>query len=336
MSHIFDALQRSQAETLDEKPAAHVTVTDLLERAERHAHLQREVEVASAQIAEPSRNGGAFDFATEIRIAEESTERATSSSEAYSSNGKGSESFGNFRALPLALTGQNRIVCVTDKESPAAEAFRLLRVRLRHLRRDKALKRVLITSTLPEEGKSFAAANLACALASGSEEKTLLLEGDLRRPTLSRMFGVRVQAGMCEYLKGEADLASSIYELREAGIWFLPAGGAEDDPLEVIQSPKLPSLLRQLSDLFDWIVIDSPPVLPLADTTVLGRFADGILLVTRRGVTAKRKLKRGIEAFDPNKLIGAILNSSKAADENDYYYYRQGKLAPERADDNSE
>ena len=334
MSHIFDALQRSQEESLDGKPTVHATVTELLERAERHAHLQREAEVTSAQIAAGGRNE--LDFAAEILLAEESRKKSTGSGEDFRNNGGGVEPFGNFRPLELALSRQNRIVSVTEKESPAAEAFRLLRVRLRHLRRDRPLKRLLITSTSPEEGKSFAAANLACALASGSEEKVLLLEGDLRRPTLSRLFGVRVQSGMCEYLKGAAGLASSIYELREAGIWFLPAGGADEDPLEIIQSPKLPSLLRQLADLFDWIVIDSPPVLPLADTTVLGRLADGILLVARRDVTARRKLKKGIETFDSNKLIGAILNSSKAEDEKDYYYYRQGKLEPEGVTANSE
>ena len=160
----------------------------------------------------------------------------------------------------------------------------------RHLRRDRPLKKVLITSTIPQEGKSMVSANLACTLARRTQQRTLLMEGDVRRPSLSQMFGLGRIPGICECLQGERDLMSSIYHLEGPGLWFLPAGSAPKNPLELLQSGRLSAMMDQLTAWFDWIIIDSPPVMPLADTSVWMRLADGILLVVRQGITEKRQL----------------------------------------------
>jgi len=233
------------------------------------------------------------------------------------------EAFAQFQTLDLSLTPQNRLVTISDIDTPAAEAFRLLSVRLRHLRRSRDLKKLLITSTIPQEGKSTVSANLACALASSTQRKTLLLEGDVRRPSLSKAFGLKSYPGLCEWLEGGRSLGSSIYRLEPGGIWLLPAGHALANPLELLESVKLSALMEQLAAWFDWIIIDSPPVLPLADTSVWTRLSDGILLVTRQGTTQKRHLQRGIEALESKKVIGAVLNSSKSSSDNEYYSYRR-------------
>ena len=119
----------------------------------------------------------------------------------------------------------------------------------------------------------------------------------------------------------------SVYRLDPLGLWFLHAGSTPQNPLELMQSGKLSPIMEQLSSWFGWIVIDSPPVLPLADTSVWGRFADGILLVTRQGTTQKPQLQRGLEALEPAKLLGAIVNGSAAVAHNDYYYQRYGPSA---------
>lgn len=321
MSYIFDALQRSEAESSDEKRNSGTTATELLRHAERRALQQRDAETNSAQTGDRVFTDADLEAISQAIQPRNEVKGSFGISEAenYSEGERPFELFQTIEACPAA---KNRLVCMTDKGSPAAEAFRLLRVRLRHLRKDRPLKKLLITSSVPQEGKSFSAANLACALASGSQEKVLLLEGDLRRPTQSRLFGIRPESGICECVRGKRSLSSSIYNLDGAGIWLLPAGSAEGAPLEIIQSPKLPSIMTQLSEWFDWIVIDSPPMLPLADTTALARLADGILLVARRDITEKRKLKKGLTAFESDKLIGAILNSSNSSIDKDYYYYR--------------
>jgi capsular exopolysaccharide synthesis family protein len=164
------------------------------------------------------------------------------------------------------------------------------------------------------------AANLACALAQRTEQRVLLLEGDLRRPSQSQIFGLGKNPGLNECLRGECALTASIYHLESAGFWILPAGNAPSDALELLQSGRLSELMDQVTKWFDWIVIDSPPVLPLADTSVWMRLTDGILLVTRQGTTEKRLLQKGLEALEPKKLIGAVLNSSRSSGDRDYYY----------------
>jgi capsular exopolysaccharide synthesis family protein len=229
------------------------------------------------------------------------------------------------KALSIAVRPESRLVCVTDRESPTAEAVRLLGVRLRDLRRIRPLKKVLVTSTIPREGKTTIAANLACALAHGSEERVLLIEGDLRLPGLRQMFGIGQIAGVSELVEDGRKLQDCIYRLDGAGIWILPSGRIPQNPLEVLQSQKLPPLVDELAECFDWIVIDSPPVLPLADTSIWMRLADGVLLVTRQGVTERQQLQKGIEALEPKKVLGALLNGSVASAYSGYYYRTNSK-----------
>ncbi len=110
---------------------------------------------------------------------------------------------------------------------------------------------------------------------------------------------------------------------------MLPAGSAPQNPLELMQAGKLSPLMEQLEAWFDWIVIDSPPVLPLADTSLWSRLADGILLVTRTGITEKQQLQRGIEAIEKSKLLGALVNSSSNASHADYYQRYSYTSSPE-------
>jgi capsular exopolysaccharide synthesis family protein len=195
------------------------------------------------------------------------------------------------------------------------------------------LKTVLITSSIPQEGKSMIAANLACTLALKPEHKVLLIEGDLRRPALSQMFEMQDKAGLRECLQGDRAVVKSLYFLERLNLWILPAGGASSNALDLLQSGKLPVLMQQLSAWFDWIVIDAPPVLPLADTSVWSRMAEGILLVTRLGVTRKQPLLRGIDALESKKVIGALLNCSRHADHDEYdYYYRSAPSVPKTSD----
>lgn len=320
MSHIFDGLQRSEGERSGIDLSALSGVTELLRRAERRAASKWE----TAVLPEPTdaTKSGVRDesFGLPGERPFETTPKAHSAFE-LSQTGAHPDPFCQFQSLHVSLAPQSRLVSLTDSGSPAAEAFRLLGVRLRHLRRDRELKKVLITSTIPQEGKSMVASNLACTIGLKTQQRTLVLEGDLRRPSLSQMFGIGRKPGLCEMLEGERSLTKCIYQLEGPNLWILPAGSAPSNALELLQSGKLSTLMDQLTVLFDWIIIDSPPVLPLADTSVWMRLADGILLTTRQGTTEKRKLQQGLEAIEPNKLIGALVNSSKNAIASDYYTY---------------
>lgn len=308
MSHIFDALQRSEAEQSEGDAPALSVATELIQAVERKNSPTREADAEPAialelPFAAESATAGDADLSFESAPHESSTPSPVD----------------QFSALPVVVSPQCRLVCLVNRESMAAEKFRFLGVRLRQMRQSRPLKKLLITSTIPQEGKSMVAANLACTLARRQQQRTLLLEGDLRRPSLSALFGLGKLPGLCDWLQGEPGPMRNIYRLEGAGCWFLPAGSAAKNPLELMQSGRLATLMDQLTSRFDWIVIDSPPVLPLGDTSIWSRLADGVLLVTRQGATKKQDLKRGLEAIEQSKLIGALLNSSQEAASSDYY-----------------
>ncbi len=344
MSHIFDALQRSEAEAngrggLEGESSTLPHATELLQLAERKMRAQN----AATDLTQMNREQG--DRAANTRAAMKSVavdlseldrpqiERGTNERrEADRSESGGRESgrremdhldlpsiaLEQFPSLSVSIAPSSRLVSVGAEESLGAEKFRFLAVKLRQMRQSRPLKKILITSTIPQEGKSTVAANLACTLARRKQHKTLLLEGDLRRPTAAEKFGLGRLPGLCEWLSGQAENIN-LYRLESLGFWILPAGSAPENPLELMQSGKMANLMLQLEAWFDWIVIDSPPVLPLADASIWSRMADGILLVTRRGVTEKQQLQRGLEAIERSKLLGALVNSSSNAAHSDYY-----------------
>jgi capsular exopolysaccharide synthesis family protein len=320
MSYIFDALQKSTVERSGVDKRALAAATEVLQAAERQAAAQRDaaVQANSAVQLETLTDAEAVG---ELDVASPISDRLQSPSAEEPISAGQIDQFSQFQTLRTMVGLQSHLVCVTDKESLAAEKFRFLAVRLRQMRQTRPLKKILVTSSVPQEGKSTVAANLACTLARRARQRTLLLDGDLRRPSLSHIFGLGKIPGICEWLQGDSGPGESIYHLEEAGLWILPAGSTPRNPLELMQSGRLSSLMEQLTAWFDWIVVDTPPILPLADTSVWMRVVDGALLVTRQGTSEKRQLQRGIEAIDKSKLIGALLNCSSNTAHNDYYYH---------------
>jgi capsular exopolysaccharide synthesis family protein len=296
MSRIFEALQRSESERSGTPLAPPALATELLQVVEREANAL--TEVAHQDFADK-------EFAK--------------------------NDLSHFQSLPVSLPQDSKLVCLTAQESFGAEKFRFLGVRLRQLQQSRPLKKLLITSTIPEEGKSTVAANLATILARRQQPKILLLEGDLRRPSLAKQFGLGRIPGLSEWLQGEPRPIKHIYRLEGPNLWLLPAGRPPENPLELMQSGRLSELLNQLSAWFDWIIIDSPPILPLADTSVWARLADGIVLVTREGTTKRRMLQRGLQALEQSKLLGAVVNSSANTDHANYYQ-RYGPGAARQAE----
>ena len=318
MSQIFDALQRSDAERSGDRSPDQMQATDVLRRAERYEALRWHKDGVVDQVeAQEFSNGAAAHGGLDPAL-RAAAGIATAPADSLNLDQR-TNVFEQLQAADVSITSQSRLVCLTETDSAAAEAFRLLAVRLRDLRRTRQLKKILITSSIPQEGKSMVAANLAVTLAR-ARQRVLILEGDVRRPGLSGVFGLHVESGLCEWLYGEKDLTSSIYHIENPGLWIMPAGRSPQNPLELLQSTKLTALVSQVGEWFDTIIIDSPPVLPLADTSIWMRLADGILLVTREGTTEKRPLQRALEAIDPHKLIGALLNCSKSSLHSDYYY----------------
>lgn len=240
------------------------------------------------------------------------------------------QDIGECAELVLAPSPESRLCSLTHLGSLGAEKLRLLALRLKNMRDSRKLKIVLITSTIPEEGKSLISANLAVTLARSRHLKTLLLECDLRRPTLAQVLTGRNLPGVSECLQLKRPVENYLYKMEPSGFFFLPAGSPPPNPLELMQSTRFQQILQQLSASFDWILIDSPPVLPLADTSLLMRFSDGVLMVAREGVTQKKPMQKAIEVIDPALLLGIVLNGSTNTDHENYYQrYASGPDSPD-------
>src|SRR5579864_4612987 len=218
MSNIFDALQRAEAESAGTEVPGWALATELLRSAEQKVR-------ETVPTLEPQPSADAFDANPPAPT---------------SPNG-----IDNCPLLAFSIPEDSHLVSVAEEGSLGAEKFRFLAVRLRHLRQNRPLKKVLITSTIPQEGKSTVAANLACTLARRKQHKTLLLEGDLRRPNICYQFGIGRHPGLCEWLSGKTD-SLNIYRLQGLGMWILPAGAAPQNPLELMQSGKLSLLMERL------------------------------------------------------------------------------------------
>jgi capsular exopolysaccharide synthesis family protein len=238
------------------------------------------------------------------------------------------ESFASARVFSPALATDSRLVCLTDQGGLAAEKFRVLGLKLRHMRERRKLKRIVVTGTAPEEGKSLVAANLALNQARSRVLKTLLIDGDLRRPTLATRFGFdRSLPGLSECLRQEQQLSDVVYKFHRSGLWFIPAGRAPENPIDLMQRGHLAELLDRLGKFFDWIIIDTPPVIPVADTPFWMKQADGVLLVIREGFSEKKVVERALDSFDRAALLGVVVNSCSRSDHKDYYSrYSQSKI----------
>ena len=213
----------------------------------------------------------------------------------------------------------SRLVAWTDPNSLGAEKFRALSVRLDDMRRQHQLNSLQVTSSVINEGKTFVAGNLAVTLAKYSGSRTLLVEGDLHRPTLASLLGLKDLQGLSDWWAGrKQDLEHYLLRITGTALWFLPAGKACDRPSEILRSPQLAEAFRRMAGRFDWIVVDSPPMLPVIDANLWSRLVDGTLLVVREGVAPLKALKNGLQSLDNPKLIGVVVNEASEFDQVDY------------------
>lgn len=211
------------------------------------------------------------------------------------------------------------------------EQFRGLRSYLAQARHTGPLKTVLISSGMSSEGKSFVALNLAVSLARSNSNRVLLIDGDLRRPTLHHWLGAANKPGLSEYLEGKAE-EFEVLQCNDAGdsgnaqlcmlanLAFISAGNPCDHSSELITSSRFENLIASFSQEFDWILIDSPPVLAVPDAVDIARVADGVLLMAREAKTPYHALQRAQAAFQQFRLLGVVLNAARGSHLTKYHY----------------
>jgi len=214
----------------------------------------------------------------------------------------------------------------TDSKKIGAEPFRTLRSRLSQIADTRVLKRILITSSLPAEGKTFVAANLAQSIIRQPDRRVLLIDADLRASRLHVALGAPSTPGLSDYLRGEAEEYSIIQSGPDENLCFIPGGNQVSNPSELLPSDRMRHLLDVVTPLFDFVILDSPPATPVHDPSVLADLCDGVLFVVRAGVTDFEVAEKGVAEFREKNLLGVVLNGAarEAAYGQYYSHYTSG------------
>ena len=201
------------------------------------------------------------------------------------------------------------------------EEFRTLRSRLYQIREKRLLKTVMVASALPAEGKTFVAANLSLVLARQHGRRVILVDADLRRSQLHVNLGAAPNPGLAEYLLGEADEYAVIQRGSLDNLFFIPGGKMPSNPSELIANGRLKTLLQRLSAAFDWVIIDSPPAIPVSDASRMAELCDGVLLVLLAAKTPFDMAQRAHKEFHNMPVLGVVLNRVAPRDTYTSYYY---------------
>lgn len=316
MSRIHEALKRAE----EEKLAARATST-----TPASAPLA-ETPVGNAVLSAPA------DAVVEVGLAPASA--APALSESMPAAPISQVSLKNFarkawhpEKLMLFLNG-------TSQNGIGMEEFRTLRSRLYQLREGRKLKTILIASAAPAEGKTFVAGNLAQALARQHGRRTLLIDGDLRKPRLHECLGTDIAPGLSDYLRGAADELSIIQSSPIDELFFVPGGNAVANPAEVASSGRLQEFIAHMSTLFEWIIIDSPPVAVVSDAVLMASCCDGVLLVVEAGKTPGEMVQRAVQELHGAQMLGVVLNRAQPGYSSSSYYYKHygyGKASREQS-----
>ncbi len=209
-----------------------------------------------------------------------------------------------------------------DDSRVGAEEFRTLRSRLYQIREKMPLKRLMVTSALPKEGKSFVAANLAQVMVRQHGRRVLVIDADLRNPGMHRHLGAPQSPGLSDYLLSECDEFAAMQRGPMENLFFMPGGRAVTNAPELLSNGRLKLFLQRVEPLFDWVILDSSPVIPVSDATLVAGSCDGILMVVRSNVTPSDLARRAREEFPDKLLLGVVLNGTSTAGlaRSKYYY----------------
>lgn len=214
------------------------------------------------------------------------------------------------------------LITQLNPRSPISEQFRTIRTNIQFSAVDDKIQSIIITSAGPGAGKSITAANLAVVYAQQGM-KTLLIDADLRKPTVHYTFRLGNLRGLSNVLIGEATFEEAIEHGSVDNLDILPCGPIPPNPAELLASNKMKQLLEYAKQTYDFIVIDTPPVLAVADAKILSQIVDGTIFVVRSGITEKEDVQKAYELLDDGKakILGAVLNDVDKKEGAYYYYY---------------
>lgn len=219
-------------------------------------------------------------------------------------------------------TNKRSLITMLSPKSPVSEQYRTVRTNIQFSAVDKELRSILVTSSGPGEGKSTTVSNLAVVFASQGK-KVLLVDADLRKPTVHYTFDVSNMNGLTNVLTKSSSIENAVSHTNEPNLYVLASGPIPPNPAELLGSKAMEEFIHDAYKLYDVILFDTPPILAVADAQILSNHVDGTILVVYSGETemeAAAKAKELLQAAKA-KLLGAVLNHKKLQDSQYYYYY---------------
>ncbi|MFT5441080.1 MAG: protein-tyrosine kinase [Myxococcota bacterium] len=225
-------------------------------------------------------------------------------------------------SIPVADVNEvnKRRIAILRPESYISEQFRMLRGRIDSLAAQRPLKTVGMTSANPGEGKSTAAINLAVVESLGLEKRILLVDCDMRRPTVHRSLGVAPDMGLAEILLGRATLEQSVVRAEGTNLDALVVRSQPDNPSELLASEQMKALLEEMTKRYDRIILDTPATLGLPDSKIVSELCDGVVVVVRADVTPREEVGAVLDILDRRRILGMILNGADISRESYGYY----------------
>ena len=202
-----------------------------------------------------------------------------------------------------------------------SEELRTLRSRLYQIRETEPLRTVLVTSALPADGKTFISANLGQIIVRQPHRRVLLIDADLRRSQMHHVLGAPASPGLTDYLQGHKNEFEIIQHGSADNLYFIPGGTEAPNPAELLANGRMKVLLERVAPAFDWVLVDSPPALPVADAAQLAGMCDGVLLVVHAGRTPFDLAQRARDEFRDRRILGVVLNRVSPQDAYNSYYY---------------
>ena len=228
------------------------------------------------------------------------------------------ENLQQVEAIDCRLRPEKRILARDDNKSLGAENFRFLSHRLHSIRQRRALGKLLVTSSVPEEGKTVVTVNLASIL-TRSSQRVLLIDADMRRPGVDRALEIPAIPGLADCLEGRITIGESLRRLDPMGLYYVAAGSPETNPVELLQGARMAELLKKAAATFEWVVVDTPPLLPFADAHCIATHADAVVLVARSGVTTRQNFQQALAALEGSYVAGVVLNGRDEPQQQSYY-----------------
>ena len=236
----------------------------------------------------------------------------------------------NARQVPYNPLPEALLVNPAKPREAPAEEFRTLRTRLNHLQSLQPLHTLVVTSASPAEGKSFTATNLAMTQAQLADKRVLLADFDFRRPAVDKTFQIDCSPGITDYLQGKARIGDILRRIADTQLYLMTAGESVLNPLELLNLKECKALIQALRDSFDWVILDSPPLLFAADGNLLATMCDGTILVVRIGSTTFDSVTRALQSLCENNVLGTVVNGARRGElYSKYTYYHDYYYSPD-------